>query len=158
MSIWKEFFRHCNFDRGSKGIITAPTKASWFPVSMQHWAVAEVCTKEMKQRYHEAPCPHPVTCLLWALEPVSPVMLVTRSPFYWRSRRKRSLGKFLQCNSDSGGSVPSKPRATNRRSEHSGEIFWRPVHHQTDGVPYAPFPRSKPHLKNSRKKGHDAQN
>lgn len=51
MNIWKEYFRHYNFDRGSKGIITAPTRANLFTVCVQPWFVAEVCVKEMKQRY-----------------------------------------------------------------------------------------------------------
>lgn len=147
MNIWKEYFRHYNFDRGSKGIIIAPTKASLFTLCIQHWVVAKVCIKEMKQRYHKAPCLCLMTCLLWALKPVSPVMLFTRSLFYWGIRGKRILGKFLWCNSDSSVSVPSKPWATNCPSEHSGKIFRRPVQHQIDGMPCAPFPHSKPHFK-----------
>lgn len=64
MNIWKEYFRHYNFDHGSNGIIIAPTKASLFTVCIQHWVVAKVRMKGMKQRYHKAPCLCLMTCLL----------------------------------------------------------------------------------------------
>jgi len=68
MNIWKEHFRHYNFDRSSKGIITAPTNASLLTVCIQHSVVAEVCIKEMKQCYHKAPCLCLMTSLLGALK------------------------------------------------------------------------------------------
>lgn len=105
MNISKECFRHYNSDCGSKGIIIGPTKVSLFTVCVQHWAVTEVCRKEMKQRYHKAPC------LAWWLvhsEHWSCFPQWCSSPetdFYWGNRRKRILGKFLWC--DSGVCVPS---------------------------------------------------
>lgn len=55
MSIWKEYFRRCNFDRGSWGIITAPCKASLFAARTWHRAGAEQCIEGMKQHHHRAP-------------------------------------------------------------------------------------------------------
>lgn len=111
-----------------------------------------------RQCYCKAPCLRLMTCLLWALKPVSLVMLFTRSLFYRGNRRKTILWKFLRGNSDTSTSVPSKPQVTNHPSEHSGNILWRPIQHHFDGMLSAPSPHSKPHFKNERKDGHDARN
>lgn len=85
MNTGKEYFGHCNFDHGSKGMIAVPAQGSLLTVE-------ESCVWRGEATPSQAPRLCLMICSLWAWERVSLVMPLTRSLFYW-GNRKNNFGK-----------------------------------------------------------------
>lgn len=91
-------------------MITAPAQGSLLTACMQHWALAELCMERWSNsttRLH--------VCVWWFVHSEHdrqfPQSCHWPVAFFIRGTGKRILGKFLGWNSDSGASIPGKPRA-----------------------------------------------
>lgn len=104
MKVWKEYFGHCNFDHGSKGMITVPAQGSLLTVSVQHWVVAELCMEKWSNTTTRLRA-----CVWWFVQSEHksqfPQWCHWPEAFFIGGKGKRILGKFLGCNS--GASIPS---------------------------------------------------